>query len=63
MVTHTIDADDCRVGMLVFDEGCYRAHTDAHCANKDEGIKVLPSFGNIGAPDDQGLELLLKGVG
>ena len=59
MVTHTIDTDDCRVGMLVLDEGCYRAHTDAHRAYKYEGVKVLPSLGNIGTPDDQGLELLL----
>ena len=63
MVAHTVNADDCRVGVLVFNQGCNRADTNAHRANKDKSIKFFPSLGDLGSFDDLGLEFLLERYG
>ena len=44
VLAETVYADDCGVGVLILYERGDGAYTDAHCSNKDKGVKVFPAL-------------------
>ena len=60
MLPQTVDANDGRVGVLVFDIWSDRAYTDAHGTDEDEGIKVVPLTTHIRSLYAFGIPLTLE---
>ena len=54
VLPQTVDTDDGRVGMLVFDIRCNGTDTDAHSTDEHKGIVFLPLFSHVLALDDGG---------